>query len=261
MNECEHRYIHRPGVHPSVGIRYRICVILALTVGLAAPAASDEAACEAYLAAYYTDHVAPHEMAAAYAASKAAFDHANRQAHKVSLAAFRFSDEAPATIDMQSRIAIVEVSSAMTAAAEAASEAIDTADAARALWIALEAGKGNHSTVEAVNIENAAFMAAVYFDRIGEKALEAAIEAVVEVAVRSANGKHLDVLEAVIDANSVEGIFESLADLEAIGIIGIAKLIEAIGAFQEAGQAAGSSAKEASVTLETGASAAACRNP
>ena len=260
MNVCERRHLHRPGAHPPVSIRDRMCVILALASALAAPVASDEAACEAHLAVYYTDHAAPHEIAAAYAASKAAFDHVNRQAHKVSLAAFRFSDEAPATIDTQSRITIIEVSQAMSAAAEAASEAIDAAETARALWAALEAGETSHSTLEALNIEHAAFMTAIHFDRVGEKSLEAAISAIAAVALRSGSGKYLDVLEAVIDANSMEGFFESLAGFEEGDTVGIAKVIGALKAFQEAGHAAGISAKEAAVTLEIGASAAVCRN-
>lgn len=134
----------------------------------------------------------------------------------------------------------------MVAAAAGAREAADAAASARAVWIALGTGKSKHSTLEAVHTEHAAFMAAVYASQVGTKAIGAAIA---HVAQRADRESALDVFDSVMDADSMDRQFEALIGLEAAGVDGVAKFIEAIGAFQKAGDAAVNHAHEAAGTL------------
>ena len=227
--------------------------VLTLTFALAAPAAGDNAACEGALAEYYIGHDTPHDVADAYAASKAAFDHTIREVNKASMAALRFFHEMGSTSE-----AILGVSRAINDATAAASEAADKAELARALWSSLKAGTSQHPALEALNIEHAAFMAAVHFHRAGKESLGAFVNAVAYAASRADDGKALDILTAVMDADNVASIYEALTDLEDIGIAGIDQFIGAVRAFHDAGEEAGLSAKKAATTLEIMASAAAC---
>ena len=231
----------------------RFGLILPVVFALVGPATGDEAACEAALADYYFGHTAPDTIASGYAASKAAFDHSVDEGSKASIAALRFFNETGSTSE-----AILGVSRAIHDAIDAATDAADKAERARALWGDLEAGTSRHSAQEAVSIEHGAFMSAVYFVRAGKDSLDAFFTAVAH-ATGADDARVFDVLDSAMDADSDASIYEALAEFEAIGITGIGKFIGAFKAFHDASKAAVLSAKKAAVTLETMTSFTACQ--
>ena len=228
-------------------------VTLTFSLVLGGPAVGDNVACEAALVDYYAKHDTPHDVAEAYTASKAAFDHAISQGNKVVIATLIFHQETGSSNE-----AILGVSRAIHDAIDAARDAADKAERARALWSDLEAGTSGHSVQEAMSIEHGAFMSAVYFARAGRDSLDAFTTAVAH-ATGADDATVYDVLDGVMDAESVAGIYEALADFETIGIEGIGNFIGAFRGFHETSEAAVLSAKTATVTLETMASFAACQ--
>jgi len=231
-------------------------VTLALSLVLGAPASSDSAACEAAVVDYYAKHDTPYDMADAYTASKTAIDHAKSKGYKAAIAALRFQHESGT--DTSSDLVIVEAAQTINAAAAAAGEAAEAAEVARALWIALGAGTSRHSAVEAVNIEHAAFASFIRFHQAGRKSVLACISAIPYTASRVDRGKYLDITSSVMDADSVAAIFESLAELDDIGIVGLDEFLGAVKAFYDATEEASLRAKNAATTLEIMSSSDAC---
>ncbi len=248
-------------------------VTLTFSLVLGGPAAGDNTACEAALEAalvdYYTKHDTPHDMADAYTASKAAFDHTIRKGYEATIASLRFLDEMGTSSDIVAEVEvkhkILDLVQAINAATAAASEAAEAAEAAHALWIALGAGTNRHSTLEAMNIEHAAFMSAVHLHRTGKEFVNAFIDAAVYAgASRADRGKGLDIFSTILlDTDSVASIYESLADFEEIGAVGMGEFVRAVKAFHDAGEEANLRAENAATTLDTmveiASSSAACR--
>ena len=242
---------------PTGRLHWPHVVTLTFSLVLGGPAAGDNAACEAAVVDYYARHSAPHNVADAYTASKAAFDHAISKGHRAAIAALRV-EHGIDTSDVIVRTAVVEAAQAINAATVAAGEAAEAAEAAHALWIALGTGTSRYSALEALNIENAAFLSAVHFTRAGKKSVEESIEAIVYAGSRADKGKALDILSTVMDADGAAGIYESLADFEDAKIVGIGEFVGAVKSFHAASEEAVLRAKNAATTLEFISSAAAC---
>ena len=231
-----------------------------LGISLVGPSMATESSCEDYLAAYYTGHEAPHEMVTGYANSKSAFSQVVRQGNKVVVAAVRLSHETQIGIDPETRTAVLEVAQEVLNATSAANRAADRAEAARTLWVAIEADNESRSALDAVNVEHAAFMSAVNFTQVSNSSVIAFMIAATHVGMKVDTTDFLDVFETLMDAEDIDGIYESLIGLEVSGISGVNEFVNAFRAFHKAINAAGVSAKDAAITLERGSSVSVCQN-
>ena len=233
---------------------------VALGISLVAPSMATESSCEDYLAAYYTGHEAPHEMVSGYATSKSVFSNIVRLGNKVVVAAVRLSHETQIAVDSEIRTAVLEVAREVFDAISAANRAADRAEAARTLWVAIEADNESRSALEALNVEHVAFMSAVNFAQVSRSSIIAFIAAATHVSKKVGTTRFLDVFETLMDAEDIDGIYESLIGLEVSGISGIRAFVIAFQAFHKAINAAGISATDAAITLKKASSVSVCQN-